>query len=173
VIDLVAVGVALAGVGSVVLGGVALRRRAAERRLGELVAIDAGRAATLRSRRYRLVGRPDELRRRRDGAVVPVELKRRPAPREAPFASHRLQVEAYCLLVEETFGRPPPFGVLRYRDREVVVPWDRSARREVLAALEAATAPYDGRAEPGEAKCAACRWSGGCDASWGPRRAGA
>jgi len=168
VTDLAAVGVALVGVGLAVLGALAIWRRAKERRLGELVAIDAGGATTLRSERYRLVGRPDELRRGRDGTVVPVELKRRRAPHAGPFASHRVQLGAYCLLVEEAFGRPPPFGVLRYRDREVVLAWDRSVRSEVLAALRAATSPYDGRADPSEAKCAACRWSAGCTASWAP-----
>lgn len=166
---LVAVALALVGVVTAAAGLASLRRRSAERRSGELVAIDAGAAVTLRSERYRLVGRPDELRRRRGGAVIPVELKHRPAPRGRPFPSHLVQLGAYCLLVEEVVGRPPPHGVLRYRDGEVVVPWDRATRAAVLSALEASTAPYDGRADPSPAKCASCRWSPVCDASWTPK----
>lgn len=162
----------LAAIGAVSLlaGALSLRRSSRERRLGELVAVDAGRPITLRSPRYRLAGRPDALRRRRDGTVVPVELKHRPAPEGRPFPSHVVQVAAYCLLVEETTGRAPPFGVLRYTDREVVVPWDAEARRRVLNALGGATGPYDGRADPSPAKCAGCAWSPSCDASLAGRR---
>ncbi len=146
-------------------GIVSLRRGRRDRRLGVLVAVDDGRSATLRSERYRLAGRPDALRRRPDGSLVPVELKHRPAPPRGPFPSHRVQLGAYCLLVEETTGRPPPFGILRYVDREVVVPWDAALRARVLATLAGATRAYDGRADPAPAKCAGCVWSPQCDAS--------
>lgn len=157
----------LAVVGSLCLGfGVrALRLRSAEECLGSLVAIDPGAPATLRSYRYRLVGRPDALRRRDDGSLVPVELKHRAAPARGPFASHLVQLGAYCLLVEDTTGQPPPFGVLRYTDREVHVRWDEEQRRRVLAILGRATAPYEGRADPSPEKCRRCVWSPRCDAS--------
>lgn len=159
---------AAVGVVSAAWGLASLGQRSVDRRHGELVAVDAGRPVTLRSARYRLVGRPDELRRGRGGAVIPVELKRREEPRGGPFRSHLVQLGAYCLLVEEAVGRPPTHGVLRYRDGEVVVPWDPAARATVLSVLEASTAPYDGRADPGPAKCASCRWSPVCDAAWAP-----
>ena len=153
------------GVGCLLAGIVSLRRRAADRRWGGLVAIDAGRPITLRSDRYHLVGRPDALRRRPDGALVPVELKRRSAPSRGPFPSHVVQLGAYCLLIEEETGRAPPFGVLRYADREMVLPWDGRWRAEVLTTLRAAAAPYDGAADPTPAKCARCPWSPSCDVS--------
>jgi CRISPR-associated exonuclease Cas4 len=146
-------------------GLVALLRRSREQRWGHLVAIDAGRPQTLRSERLGLVGRPDALRRRRDGALVPIELKHRPAPTGGPFRSHRVQLAAYCLLVEETTGRAPPFGVLRYADAEFALPWDDAARALATSTLAAVRRPYDGRADPAPQKCAGCRWSPGCDAS--------
>jgi CRISPR-associated exonuclease Cas4 len=153
------------GLLALAVGARSLVRGRQEWQLGELAAVDAGRSATLRSGRYRLAGRPDALRRRTDGTLVPVELKRRPAPREGPFASHAVQLAAYCLLVEETTGRSPPFGVLRYADRELVVPWGPRERHRLLSVLAASRAPYDGRADPSPAKCAGCVWSPGCDAS--------
>lgn len=162
--------VAVVGAVSVLAGAVSLARRASERRLGALVAVDAGRPVTLRSERYRLVGRPDELRRRRDGTLIPVELKHRAAPRRGPYPSHLIQLAAYCLLVEDTTGRTPPFGVLRYLDREVPVPFDANLRARVLSTLAEATGPYDGRAAPGPAKCGGCPWSPSCDASLAPGR---
>lgn len=164
-----AVGLVAAGAAAVVAGAVSLRRRSRDRRLGVLVAADAGEPRTLRSERYRLVGRPDLLRRRPDGALVPIELKRRRAPPGGPYASHRLQLAAYCLLVEEETGRAPPFGVLRYADRSVTVPWDRAARAELFAFLDEVARPYDGRASPAPAKCAGCVWSPSCDASLADR----
>jgi CRISPR-associated exonuclease Cas4 len=165
-VDLIAVTFAVAGAVAVLAGTGSLRRRRNDRRLGGLAAIDAGgEARTLRAERYRLVGRPDVLRRRPDGRLVPVELKSRPAPTGGPYPSHRLQLAAYCLLVEEETGRSPPFGVLRYADREFAIRWDRSARAELLAALDALRRPYDGRASPTPSKCAGCAWSPRCDAS--------
>jgi CRISPR-associated exonuclease Cas4 len=163
--------VALVGVG-VVLLAVSLRSlfaRARESRWGTLEAVDtdAGGARSFVSERYRLTGRPDALRRRPDGRLVPVELKHRSAPPQGPFWSHQVQVWAYCLLVEETEGRPPPFGVLRYRDAEFQVPWDAAARSELLRLLRAASGPYDGRATPSPGRCRGCRWSTGCDARIG------
>lgn len=156
---LLAVGLLLA-----ILCAVELSRRAREGRWGTLAAIDSGRPETLRSERYRLIGRPDIVRRRSDGRRIPVEVKRRAAPVTGPFRSHVVQVWAYCLLLEETDGRAPPFGILRYSDREVAVPWDGSARVELLAIRRAVDAPYDGRATPGPARCRGCRWAPNCDA---------
>jgi CRISPR-associated exonuclease Cas4 len=160
---------ALIGVGlTVVAVGVhtlVVRRR--ESRFGALVSVDESdrRAPLLRSERYAMSGRPDEVRRLRDGRRVPVELKSRPTPPGGPPRSHQIQVWAYCLLVEEATGVRPPFGILRYSDGgEFRLPWDRSARTELLALRAELLRPYDGRATPSVARCRHCRWREGCDA---------
>lgn len=168
--ELIPLALGVLGAAAVAAGVTGLRRRHADGAWGSLAAVDPGRPVTLRSDRYRLVGRPDVLRRRSDGLLVPVELKRRPIPPRGPFPSHALQVAAYCLLVEEVTGRAPPFGVLRYDDREVVLPWNARSRAEVLATLRRVRAPYDGDANPSPAKCARCAWSPSCDASLAARR---
>ena len=70
--------------------------------------------APLRSQRYALVGRPDYVLDTRDGSV-PVEVKpgRRAA---APYDSDVLQLAAYCLLLEDSEGRAPRYGLLRYAE---------------------------------------------------------
>jgi len=161
-IGLVASGAALAAVSIR-----ALYRRRREGSIGPLVAIDAGRPVVLRSERYRLQGRPDALRRAGDGRLIPIEVKSRAAPRTGPARSHVVQVWAYCLLVEETTGRAPPFGILRYDDREYRLPWDASARHDLLALRAALDRPYDGRATPSVARCARCPWVRSCDARAG------
>jgi CRISPR-associated exonuclease Cas4 len=156
----VGVGLVLAGVGAKLLSD---RRR--DRAAGTLVAIDAGDARTLRAPRYGIVGRPDAIRRLPDGRLVPIELKSRPAPPGGPPRSHLVQVGAYCLLIAETTGRDPPYGLLRYGDgTEFRVRWDAAARGELLRLRAEIGAAYDGRATPSPAKCARCRWAPGCDA---------
>lgn len=160
------VAIALLAIGGLVaaLSVRALGERRRDRRLGALVAIDAGRPAVLRSERYRIVGRPDVLRQDRHGRTIPVEIKRRAAPRDGPFRSHKIQLWTYCLLVEEETGAAPTFGVLRYSDREFRVRWDAEARAELFAVREAALRPYEGEATPSEGRCRSCTWSEICDA---------
>ena len=161
----VAVAVVAVGAGAAAWAMRELLARRRDGSLGSLVAIDAGSGVVLRSSRYRLSGRPDELRRRADGRVVPVELKSRPTPARGPPRSHLVQVAAYCLLVEETTGSPPPFGLLRYSDGgEFRVAWDRAVRDDLLRLRSALDRPYDGRATPSRAKCARCPWRAVCDA---------
>lgn len=154
----------LAGLGLALWALRALALRRSEASLGTLRAIDAGLPAVLRAPRYRLQGRPDALRELPDGRVVPVEVKSRTSPSGGPSRSHLVQVWAYCLLVEDASGRPPPFGVLRYSDREYRVPWGAAARRELLAVHAELRQPYDGRATPSPARCVRCAWVKSCDA---------
>lgn len=119
-----------------------LRSRVVRRRTGlpagSVVYSDTGTwrrcERPLFSRRYGLSGRPDYLVEVK-GATIPVEVKsgRRPA---VLYRSHLLQLAAYCLLVEETRGQPPPYGLLRYSDDTVRVDYTPRLRAELLAALE-------------------------------------
>lgn len=162
--DEVAVLLAVLGLALAAFALRALSERHRDAVHGELVAVDAGRPATLRSARYGLEGRPDALRRLGDGRLVPVEVKSRTAPDRGPPPSHVAQVRAYCLLVEETTGTAPPYGVLRYADGEFRVRWDARAREELLTLRAELRRPYDGNATPSRAKCARCRWFLACDA---------
>jgi CRISPR-associated exonuclease Cas4 len=158
-----AAGAIAAGALLVILALRALSARGAGRRDGALVATDLSGDLTLRSERLRLIGRPDLLRRTADGRTVPIELKHRPAPRNGPYRSHEVQLWAYCLLIEEATGVPPPYGVLRYADGEFRVPWDAAARTELLAVRRAWLAPYRGEATPSPARCARCPWNPVCE----------
>ena len=164
--DLFALLLILAGVGLLAGTVRALAERSRGRRHGRLVAVDRMDRSTppLRSERYRLVGRPDEIRRLADGRWIPVEIKHRTSPMGGPPLSHRIQVLAYCLLAEETSGRSVPYGLLRYSDGgEFRVVWDDGARAELLGVRRAVELPYDGRARPSPARCLRCPWRAGCD----------
>jgi CRISPR-associated exonuclease Cas4 len=43
---------------------------------------------------------------------------------------------AYCLLVEEEFGTPPPYGLIHYDDATIRIPFDRQLRRFLLDTLD-------------------------------------
>jgi CRISPR-associated exonuclease Cas4 len=63
---------------------------------------------TLRSKKYGLIGRPDQLVRV-GRVLVPIEQK--PSARRLQ-PSHVFQVAAQCLLVQEVYGVRPPHGVV-------------------------------------------------------------
>lgn len=92
--------------------------------------------APLLSRRYGLVGRPDYLVKLADGATIPVEVKSRRRPRDIPMP-HILQLATYCLLVEDSTKRAPPYGLLHYADATLQIPFTDELRRVVLATADA------------------------------------
>ncbi len=122
----------------------------------------------LRSRRYGLVGRPDYLVQTRERGrrfVVPVEVRSRARPAQ-PYASHILQLAAYCLLVEDNYGEAPPYGLLRYADATLQIPYTEELRRRVLDSADeirrARRAADVGRSHGEERRCAACGYRGAC-----------
>ena len=122
----------------------------------------------LRSRRFGLVGRPDYLVQMRDGGrrfVVPVEVKSRARPAR-PYDSHILQLAAYCLLVEDNIGAAPPYGLLRYADATLEIPFTDELRRRVLEAADdirrARRAPGVRRSHGEARRCAACGYRLAC-----------
>ena len=83
--------------------------------------------------RWRLAGKPDYLVRV-GGDTIPVEVK--PGRRaKCPYEGDVLQLAAYCLLVGEDEGRPPPHGLLRYHDRTFRIPYDAVLRERLTAVL--------------------------------------
>lgn len=118
----------------------------------------------LRAPRYGLVGRPDYLLRLGQ-TIIPVEAK---PSREAaePYAADKLQLAAYCLLVEESYGRSPPYGLIVYRERAFEVPFDANLRRALLDTLAAMRRAERRRDVPRDhdepARCAGCSMRAHC-----------
>jgi CRISPR-associated exonuclease Cas4 len=65
---------------------------------------------------------------------IPVEVKTGRTPR-GPLFSHILQIAAYCLLMEEEYGKPPPHGVIRYDDASHDIEYNEDLKRLVLGKL--------------------------------------
>lgn len=94
-----------------------------------------------------LVGRPDYLIEA-EGGVVPVEVKSTNCPPNGrPYDSHLAQFAAYCLLVEDVLGASVPYGLVKYRDREVRVEYTGEMREQALALIEEMKADMDASAD--------------------------
>jgi CRISPR-associated exonuclease Cas4 len=118
----------------------------------------------LLSRRYGLVGKPDYLLETRAG-VVPVEVK--PGRRAAePYESDLMQLAAYCLLVEETTGRAPQYGLLRYATGTFRLPYTAAVRESLLELLDEMRADRQAddvpRSHEQAARCRGCGFNADC-----------
>ena len=136
---------------------------------GEIEAPDdlTTKSPVLKSDKHNLAGRPDYILHE-DGVRIPVEVKTGRRPR-APFFSHVLQTGAYCLLIEEMYGKSPPGGQLRYglETEPHTVEWEPKLKAIVLEKLEEMNDALAGRSEvhrnhnrPG--KCQNCSRRRGC-----------
>lgn len=105
-----------------------------------------------------LSGRPDRLIRLKNGAIIPKEKK----SSARLYDSHRIQVGAYLLLIEETFGIRPPYGVVVLGDgREAKVRntarlrrWTLDIANDIRAQRADASRPARVRPSPGQ--CRSC-----------------
>jgi len=52
-----------------------------------------------------------------------------------PLFSHILQTATYCLLLEEEYGKPPPFGLLRYENSQHEIDYTQDLKKLVLSKL--------------------------------------
>lgn len=80
-----------------------------------------------------LTGKPDYLIEK-NGQIIPVEVKSGRAP-DAPYDSHIYQLAAYCLLVEKTYHKRPPYGILHYEGRDFAVDYTRELEASLLDVL--------------------------------------
>ncbi len=114
-----------------------------------------------------LAGRPDYLVEQ-NGAIIPVEVKSGWAPAE-PHPGHLYQLAAYCLLVERTTNRRPPYGILHYRNRTFAIDYTPSLEDELLDLLEEVRLqqrrPEAARSHDSPARCARCGYRESCDQS--------
>ena len=115
---------------------------------------------------YRLAGKPDYLVKDRR-AIVPVEVKSSRAPVEGPRAGHILQLAAYCLLIEETRGKRPAYGIIKYADKTFSIENTDQLRSSLLDVLDdmrdAPSGDPPARSHDDPRRCAGCGYRHACD----------
>jgi CRISPR-associated exonuclease Cas4 len=80
-----------------------------------------------------LTGKPDYLIEQ-NGKIIPVEVKSGRAP-DAPYDSHIYQLASYCLLVEKTYAKRPPYGIIHYEGRDFAVEYTPALEQSLLELL--------------------------------------
>jgi len=112
-----------------------------------------------------LTGKPDYLVRQ-GKTVIPVEVKSGRAP-QSPYDAHIFQLASYCLLVEKTYGKRPPYGIIHYQDRDFAIDYTPElefALMDLLAEMQ-----RDGyreeinRSHGQAARCGGCGFREICD----------
>lgn len=114
----------------------------------------------LYSEKYDLRGKPDYVFRRRFGrGIIPIEIKSGRIGQESfPHQGDLLQLYAYFLLLEDVFGRRPPFGWLEYQDSMFFVRNTPAARRQALETMKEMRRMLEtGKGTP-KAEFATCRY---------------
>jgi len=121
----------------------------------------------LYNRALNLTGKPDYLVRQ-GRTVIPVEVKSGRAP-ESPYDSHIFQLASYCLLVEKTYGKRPPYGIIHYEDRDFAIDYTPElefALMDLLAEMQRDGFKDDiDRSHEQAARCAGCGFREICDQS--------
>ena len=118
------------------------------------------------SNRYRLAGKPDYLVQS-GREIIPVEVKSTRLRGRAPYESHKLQLAAYCLLVEDVMGVRPSHGLLKYADAIIRMDYTDDLRNQLLNTLsemrDAAGKPAIHRSHEDATRCRFCGFRHGCD----------
>ncbi len=112
-----------------------------------------------------LTGRPDYLVEQ-NGKLIPVEVKTGRTP-EAPYDAHIFQVAVYCLLVQKTYGKRPPHGIIHYPARDFAVDYTpelESALLDLLADIRRDEHRLNvERSHEDEQRCRRCGYRNACD----------
>lgn len=129
--------------------------------------VGRGLERPLLARRYGLSGKPDYLIER-GGRQIPVEVKPGRYAKQ-PYESDLMQLAAYCLLVEETSGHAPPYGILRYAEASFRLRYTPEVRADLLTILDEMRDLLDAEdadrshSQPG--RCAGCGFADICEDS--------
>ena len=123
------------------------------------------REKPLIARRIGLTGKPDYIIEQR-GASIPVEVKPGRQAR-VPYESDLMQLAAYCVLIEETEGAPPPYGLLRYAEHTFRLDYTPQVREDVLTLIDEMRDALDAadcaRSHDEPRRCQACGFFNVCE----------
>ena len=112
-----------------------------------------------------LTGKPDYIVEH-NGGWIPVEVKSAYAP-PVPYDSHLYQLAAYCLLIERTSGKRPPYGILQYRNRTYAIDYTpelEAGLKDLLVEMRQEERLEEShRSHEDPARCARCGYRGACD----------
>jgi len=83
----------------------------------------------MESQKYGLRGKPDYVIKIGDD-YIPVEEKSMES--NHPRFSHVMQITAYCMIIEDVYGKAPPYGIIKYADRQFKIPYEERWKNMVI-----------------------------------------
>ncbi len=104
---------------------------------GRVIYSDLDRPAkALFSKKLGISGKPDYIiSDKRYGGLIPIEIKSGRAAK--PYRNHVLQLAAYCLLVEETYHKSVPYGIIVYADgKQNKIIFDEPLRSDLIGVVK-------------------------------------
>ena len=114
---------------------------------------------------FNLTGKPDYLIEQGD-VIIPVEVKSGRG-KTAPYDSHIYQLAAYCLLVEQSYGMRPPYGILHYSNQDIAVDYTPQLEQEIIDLLRDIRSQERrrniGRSHHSSNRCRRCSYLAACD----------
>ena len=120
---------------------------------------------TLYDPTFNLTGKPDYLIEQGD-VIIPVEVKSGRG-KTAPYDSHIYQLAAYCLLVEQSYGMRPPYGILQYSNQDIAVDYTPQLEQEIIGLLRDIRSQERrrniGRSHHSSNRCRRCSYLAACD----------
>jgi CRISPR-associated exonuclease Cas4 len=79
---------------------------------------------------YNLTGKPDFIVETNQG-FIPVETKSSRGIQK-PYDSHIYQVAAYCLLIDQTYGVRPEYGILHYPNQDFAIDYTQELEQSLI-----------------------------------------
>jgi CRISPR-associated exonuclease Cas4 len=119
----------------------------------------------LYSHRYQVKGKPDFLYKQAE-VIIPIEVKTGRTPK-TPYFSHIMQLITYCVLVEETYGTRPSYGILRYPNQQFQIEFTPEREQALLRIVADMRGKRDAivphRSHNNAKACAACGYRERCE----------
>lgn len=140
---------------------------------GRLIYIDTNQWGSVEKPLYDpllgLTGKPDYLIAQ-GSKMIPIEVKSNRVS-QAPYDSHIYQLAAYCLLVQRTFGKRPPYGILHYPNRTFAIDYTPELETSLLDFVTEMRASESrkevDRSHQSPSRCHHCGFRSSCDQALG------
>jgi CRISPR-associated exonuclease Cas4 len=114
---------------------------------------------------FNLTGKPDFIIEQ-DDVIIPVEVKSGRV-KTAPYDSHIYQLAAYCLLIQQSFGVRPPYGILHYPNQDIAIEYTPQLEQEIIDLLRDVRSQERrrniGRSHQSSIRCRRCSYLAVCD----------
>ncbi len=166
---LIAIAFLLLLIAVLVLASAARRKKSLGLPAGTIIYSDPGVLGKVEKPLYDadlgLTGKPDYVVERR-GRLIPVEVKSGWAP-EKPYDSHIMQLASYCFLLERSYRKRPPYGLLKYKNRTFAIRYTDELRQNIMDLVEEIRSQKEygesDRSHENPSRCERCGFRFDCD----------